>query len=175
MIMKTKALISLIFVFVMLFSADIFAQRGGRSPGQRPQQRFAERPAERAERPQRLMAEDCVFFEDLSEEQQAQMKKLRLEALERSTAHRNQMGELRARKRTMMTEAEADTDAINGIIDEMTALRNVQMKERVAHRQAIRGMLTDEQRVLFDSRGQRRPGDRSPQGRQGNAPRMRCW
>lgn len=173
--MKAKALIPAIFIFIVLLSADVFAQRGARTPGMRPQQRYAERQTERAERPQRMMMEDCLFIDDLTEEQEAQIKAIRLQGLEQRTAHRSQMDELRARKRNLMTQAQADTDAINSIIDEMTSLKNTQMKERVAHRQAIRELLTEEQRILFDSRTTRRQGGRQPHGRSGGAPGMRRW
>lgn len=174
-IMKAKAFFSAIVIFVILLSADVFAQRGARTPGSRmqPQQRYAQPPAERAERPQRMMPEDCVMIPDLTEEQQAAIKQIRLDGLQKATSHRNQMDELRARKRNLMTQAQPDMAAVNNIIDEMTTLQNAQMKERAAHRQAIRNQLTDEQRVMFDNRAMRRSGARMNHGRPADAPGMR--
>lgn len=173
--MKAKALISAIVIFIMLLSADVFAQRGARTTGARmqPQQRFTERPAERAERPQRMMLEECLMIPDLTEEQQAAIKQIRLDGLQKATSHRNQMDELRARKRNLMTQAQPDMGAINSIIDEMTTLQNAQMKERAAHRQSIRNQLTEEQRVVFDNRAMRRAGTKMNYGRHGHAPGMR--
>lgn len=173
--MKTKIVITSLMAFILLFSADAFGQRGRRAPDVRPQQRFSERPLEqRTERHQ--FADVCQMIPDLTEEQEAQIKSLRLEQLERNTQHRNAMDEMRARKRSMMTEADPDMSAVNNVIDEMTALRNAQMKENVNHRQAVRELLTEEQRVIFDSRTGRmnrgraqsaqaggRTGGRSPQ------------
>lgn len=172
--MKTKMLAIVIFTFALFTTINAFAQPGRRTQDFRPQQRFAERPMERSERPQRQMLEECIL-PDLTEEQEAQMKELRLARLESSTRHRNQMDELRARKRNLMTQSSVDNDAISNIIDEMTALKNAQMKEAVNKRQAVRNMLTEEQRVIFDSRQARRPGQRGSHGRAGDAPRMRRW
>lgn len=172
--MKTKMLAIAIFTFAIFVTIDAFAQPGRRSQDFRPQQRFAERPIDRPDRPQRQMFEDCTL-PDLTEEQQAQMKVLRLARLESNTRHRNQMDELRARKRNLMTQGDIDNDAINAIIDEMTSLKNAQMKEAVNKRQAVRNILNEEQRVIFDSRQPRRSGGRDSYGRQGDAPRMRRW
>ena len=172
--MKTKMLAIAIFSFALVVSIDAFAQPGRRSQDYRPQQRFAERPIDRTDRPQRQMFEDCII-PDLTEEQQTQMKELRLARLESSTRHRNQMDELRARKRNLMTQGGVDNDEINAIIDEMTSLKNAQMKEAVNKRQAVRNILNEEQRIIFDSRQPRRPGGRGSYGRPGDAPRMRRW
>ncbi len=173
--MKAKALITAIIIFIMLLSADVFAQRGARAPGTRmhPQQRYSERHDERADRQQRMMHEECAMIPDLTAEQQAAIKQIRLDGLKKATTNRNQMDELRARKRNMMTQTQTDMDAINNIIDEMTTLKNAQMKERVAHRQSIRNLLTEEQRAIFDSRDRRRAGSKINYGRHQQAPGMR--
>jgi Spy/CpxP family protein refolding chaperone len=172
--MKTKMLAIAIFTFAFFITNSVFSQPGRRTQDFHPQQRYSERSFDRSERPQRQMLEDCII-PDLTEEQQVQMKELRLARLEKSTQHRNQMDELRARKRNLMTQNDVDNEAINAIIDEMTSLSNVQMKEAVKQRQAVRNILTDEQRVIFDSRNGRRQGGRGSNGRQGDAPRMRRW
>ena len=166
--MKTKELITSLLALVLLFSADAFGQRGRRAPDVRPQQRFSERTVEsRTERHQ--FADVCQMIPDLTEEQEAEIKSLRLEQIERNTAHRNAMDELRARKRSLMTEADPDMSAVNNVIDEMTALRNTQMKQNVNHRQAVRELLTEEQRVIFDSRTGRMQQGRAHSARGGRA------
>ena len=172
--MKMKFFFPVLFVFMLALTADAFAQRAGRQGNVRPQQRFAERTPERVERPRQMFYDDCIL-PDLTEEQQTAMREHRLARMEASTTHRNQMNELRARKRNLMTQPEKNREAIHSIIDEMTVLQNTKMKDRVAHREAIREILTEEQRIIYDNRSMRRPGERSPQGRHGNAPRMRCW
>ncbi len=165
--MKTKMFVISFLLFTMLFSFDAIAQRGRRAPDAQPRQRAAERPVERFERPLRTAAEYCLMLPDLTEEQQADIRELRLQQIERNTNYRNQMAELRARKRTLMTAAE-DTESMNELIDEMTALRNVHMKENVQHRQALRELLTDDQRIIFDSKPMYRHDRRHAPGRRGN-------
>ncbi len=172
--MKTKIFGLVLILFTLLFTVDSFAQPGRRAQDLRTQQRYAERPMDRPDRPQRQMLDGCII-PDLTEQQASQIKTLRLANLEVHTQHRNQMDELRARKRNLMTQKNADNDAIEALIDEMTALKNAHMKEAANHRQAIRSMLTDEQRVIFDSRHTNRPGGRGAYGRQGDTPRMRRW
>jgi hypothetical protein len=44
-------------------------------------------------------------------------------------------------------------NAINSTIDEIAALRGQMMKLHMANRQEIRKLLTDKQRVIFDTKG----------------------
>lgn len=167
--MKTKAFVTVFLVFIMLFSIDAFGQRGRRVPDVRPQQRAAQ-VGEDVVRQQRMLTAECIIPE-LTEEQQSQIKALRIKQLEAATQHRNQMDELRAKKRTMMTQATPDQRDLERTIDQMTSLQNAQMKENIQHRQAIRNLLTEEQRVIFDSRTMRAQAGRSSM--QGRHPAMR--
>lgn len=102
----------------------------------------------------------CINLPDLTEEQEQKIEALRLERIAARTAHRAEMDELRARKRSLGIAENPDMDALNNVIDQMTAARARHMKDNEAHRQEIRKLLTPEQRTLFDSRrGQRRGGN----------------
>ncbi|TVR42636.1 MAG: hypothetical protein EA394_02995 [Bacteroidia bacterium] len=168
--MKTKVFALLSLFFLMSVSFDAMSQRGRRASDVRPQQRITERPAERPERLQRGEAVYCMMIPDLTEEQEEQIKTLRLQQLERNTRYRNGMDELRARKRNLMIGN--DQGDIDAVIDEMTALRNDQMKQNVAHHQAIRELLTEEQRIIYDNKTMRRSGGHAAYGRQ--APARNC-
>lgn len=108
---------------------------------------------------------------DLSEEQKASMKSLRLQQQEKSLQHRNILGEKRARLQTLRSEKKADLKSINKLIDEMADLRAKQMKSSIAHEQEVRALLNDEQRVIFDSHKQnrkfRKGGERAQRGERG--------
>lgn len=97
--------------------------------------------------------QDCPGIPDLTEAQKEQIQKLRTAHLKEMQDFRNQVGENRARHRTLMTAAKADQKAIDANIDEYTKLRNQMMKKQAAHRQQIRNLLTDDQKVFFDNRG----------------------
>jgi Spy/CpxP family protein refolding chaperone len=73
------------------------------------------------------------------------------------------MEELRAKEHTLATSEKPDMKAINANIDEMTKVQNQLMKAMASHRQDIRSLLTEEQKIRFDSR---------PMGKGGSA-RMR--
>src|SRR5262249_15268700 len=62
----------------------------------------------------------------------------------------NQLGEKRARLKTLQSADKADQSAINATIDDISKLQAQVMKKRAAERQAIRTVLTDEQRLAFD-------------------------
>lgn len=95
---------------------------------------------------------------DLTEEQEAKINDLRLEKTKEMTTFRNQMNELRAKKQTLMTSDNSDSKEINGVIDQMTDIHNKMMKTSAKHHQDVRSLLTDEQKIIFDSRPMRGHG-----------------
>ena len=105
---------------------------------------------------------------NLTEDQQAQMKSLHLKLQQEMLPIRNKLGENRARYRTLSTAANADMKAINKLIDANSQLDASMVKLQAANQQAVRKLLTEEQRIIFDSRefhrGERRserhPGQR---------------
>ena len=100
---------------------------------------------------------------NLTEDQQAQMKSLRLKLQKEMLPLRNQIGENKARFRTLSTAENADMKAINKLIDGNGQLTASMAKLQAANHQAVRKLLTEEQRTIFDSRDFRR-GDRRVQG-----------
>ena len=121
---------------------------------------------------------ECLI-PNLTEAQQAKIESLRLERMRVRTTHRAEMDQLRASRRTMMIAGNPDATQINGVIDQMGAKRVEMQKSAIAHRLAVRTLLTDEQKVYFDSygngrrnnngnrRGNRNGGNRNG-GRNGN-------
>lgn len=113
---------------------------------------------------------------DLTEAQSQAIQQLRLAQLESSMKHRNEMASLHLKKRALMLEKDPAMGDVNQVIDQMSELRSAQMKQAVAHRQGIRDLLTDEQRILFDSRHRKSPalgGQGRGQGSRGPADMMR--
>ncbi len=88
----------------------------------------------------------------LTDDQKTQIEKLRTAHQKDMLALKNQVAENRAHYRTLMTADKPDMNAINKNIDEYTGLRAAMMKKQAAHQQDIRKLLTDEQRLAFDSR-----------------------
>ena len=89
---------------------------------------------------------------DLTDDQKSQIKDLHLGMMKESLDIRNQLGENRARMRTLQTAEEPDMKAIEKLIDESSALQAELKKKQAANHQEVRKLLTEEQRVIFDSR-----------------------
>ncbi len=135
--MKRNLLISALMMVMLLISSQSFGQRARNM---------------RQDRPANPQSGACLNLDDLTEAQESEISDLRTTQLEQRLQYRNQMDELRARKRTLQTQPDADLSAINQVIDQMADLRSEMMKQAAAHRQQIRELLTEEQRVIFDSR-----------------------
>jgi len=102
----------------------------------------------------------------LSEDQKAQIHKLRISHLKDVQPLQNQIRENRAHFKTLMTAENPDMSAINKSIDEFGGLRNQLMKKQASHAQDVRKLLNDEQRIAFDRKieergqfGERRHGN----------------
>ena len=61
------------------------------------------------------------------------------------------MGELKAKQHTLSTTDKPDLNAINANIDEISKIQGKMMKIKAADNQKIRGLLSDEQKMQFDS------------------------
>lgn len=101
---------------------------------------------------------------NLTEEQQETINNLCTEHQKSMVDYRNQLREKHARLRTLQTADNPDMNETNTAIDELSNIRNNMMKEQAAHRQDVRASLTEEQRVIFDSRAGHRMGRGYRQG-----------
>ena len=104
----------------------------------------------RAWRMERKAGAHEMNIPNLTEEQKTKIKSLRLATMKEIQPLRNQLGELRAKGKTLTTCEKSDMKAINANIDDITKLQNQIMKIREANHQQIRALLTDEQRIFFD-------------------------
>lgn len=89
---------------------------------------------------------------DLTEEQQDQMKDLRMDHQKNVMTVKNEMGVLAAEQKVLMSGDDQNLNDINKKIDEMQVLRTDLLKMSAKHRLEVRNLLTDEQKVLFDSK-----------------------
>ena len=93
----------------------------------------------------------CNRIPNLTDEQNKQIADLQTDHLKKMTNLRNQLFEKQAHLRTLNTADTPDMKAINTTIEEIGSLRTDMMKERESHLQKVRGLLTADQRVVFDS------------------------
>jgi Spy/CpxP family protein refolding chaperone len=92
----------------------------------------------------------------LDDKQREEIKKIRTEQLKARTQSRNLLREKRAKLEVLQTADKPDMKEINKLIDEIAAIQAQEMKAQAANRQKIRSLLTDEQRAIFDARGENR-------------------
>ncbi|WP_347839069.1 periplasmic heavy metal sensor [uncultured Draconibacterium sp.] len=139
--MKTRILtLTLIAIFFLSFGA--MAQKT-ENRKRLPQQRQM-----MADRTDKAREQFKDFF---TEEQQEQMKELRLETAKKMQPLRNELNELEARQQTLSTAESADMKAIEKNIDQMAKIKADMQKIRARQHQEIRSMLSDEQRIKFDN------------------------
>lgn len=93
---------------------------------------------------------DPFGIPNLTDEQKAKIKDLRLATYKETKVFKNQLGELNARKRTLESADKADFKAIDANIDEIARVKASIMKARAHFKQQVRALLTDEQRLAFD-------------------------
>jgi Spy/CpxP family protein refolding chaperone len=89
---------------------------------------------------------------NLTEDQKKKIKDLKTPMQKEILPLKNQLSEKKAHLKTLQTAEKADLKSINSTIDEMTQLQSQIMKKHAAHIQAVRALLTDEQRIAFDTR-----------------------
>ena len=93
----------------------------------------------------------CEKLPDLTDKQKEQIKELKIKHKKAMLQFRNQMDVERANLRTLEIADNAEMNKINAQIDKITGVKNQMMKARAAHRQDVRKLLTEEQKVIFDS------------------------
>ncbi len=93
----------------------------------------------------------CPNIPNLTEDQSSQILDLRTSHLSEMQSYRDQIDVNRARYRVLMRADPADMGAINSNIDERANIRSQMQKKQAQHHQAIRNLLTEEQKVWFDS------------------------
>ena len=104
---------------------------------------------------------------DLSEDQQAQIRQLRSEAREESSAAREDLRQLRGELQQLWQADQPDPSAILAKQGQMDALRSVVRARRTELRMDIQGILTSEQRArMAELRAERRAA-RGGEGRMG--------
>ena len=91
---------------------------------------------------------------ELSDEQEEEITSLRTQHYKEITPLRNQMAELKARERTLLSEENVDMKAVNKAIDEQTELASSIRKLQVKQQVAIKGLLSDEQLMKMQQRRQ---------------------
>jgi Spy/CpxP family protein refolding chaperone len=147
--MRTRKLI--IAALIACSSLTAFAQKKDKDKTPPP----VDSPAPPRDHPGRM---------DLSEEQRKKMKEIHMKSGKEIMTLKNQAMEKKAHLKTLTTADKPDMNEINKTIDEMSALNAQIMKKKTAAKMEVRGLLTDEQRLQFDMKGDKMKGKKMKKG-----------
>ena len=155
--MKTQMKIKLLVAVMLLPLMSLYAQPNGQN------RQHAQQSRER------------TVIPDLTDEQKDQMQEIRLSTQKSLLPIKNELGENRAKLRTLTTADNPDMKAIDKLIDENGQLMASMMKIQASNHQKVRSLLTEDQRIVFDSkkRGFDRSGRRGSYGATGRGQRSR--
>ncbi len=108
-------------------------------------------PAKKAEfrkgKHHRMMAD----IPNLTEDQKAEIKKIKAESRKSSEPQRKEMKDLRSKLNTLKTAENPDQQQINSLIDKSAKMKAEMEKSRTASELKVRGILTPEQRKFVDA------------------------
>ena len=130
---------SIVLVTFMLVGVSAYSQQGQQFRGGM------------GKNPDKIGKADCRI-PNLTDEQQQKINDLRVKHIKDVTPLKNELGEKKARMRTLQSAEKPDLNAINKLIDEMAAVRAQIQKKAAAHRVEVASLLTDEQKVFFNAR-----------------------
>lgn len=140
-----KSILAPIIMVFLIADLSFAQQRGQRQMQDTPQAQMQQR-----------QQDPGMNLPNLTDEQREQIRKSVIENREKMLPLQNQLREKQARLRTLTTGNTVNMREAELVIDEVAALQSQMLKNRMNHRNEIRNNLTDEQKVIFDTMGQRR-------------------
>ena len=146
-ILKSFRWIAWVAAFLMMFGSLSHAQRGW-GPG--PEYGSGNDAGKGKNRTTIERSHRMEAFLDLSDDQIQKVEEIRLELQKESLPTINKIGEKRAQLKTLISES-GDIPKISLLIDEIGQLQISLQKQRVNHHMKIRELLTDDQKIKFDS------------------------
>lgn len=89
---------------------------------------------------------------DLTPDQIAKIDDLKLQHTKDVTPLKDLLKEKQARINTLLDAEKSDMGAVNAAIDEFTSITNQLIKKKAEFRLAVRNLLTDKQKIVYDSK-----------------------
>lgn len=89
---------------------------------------------------------------DLTPDQISKIDDLKLQHTKDVTPLKDQLTEKQARINTLLDAEKSDVGAVNAAIDEFTSITNQLIKKKAEFRLAVRNLLTDKQKIVYDSK-----------------------
>lgn len=118
---------------------------------------------------------DCPKGIEFSDQQKEQIKQSKIEFAKATKDLKNELNEIQAQQKTLLSAEKPDLKAIYANIDEATDLKNQLKKEQIAMKLDVKSVLTDDQKVMMANRPMRKKGMRQAgKGRMGNGQARKC-
>jgi Spy/CpxP family protein refolding chaperone len=95
---------------------------------------------------------------DLSDEQKAQMKEIRVAHLKETKELKNELEVIRLKQKHLMTAEKVDKNSIMDNVDRLSNIQNQLAKKQIDNKMEIREILTEDQLVLFMSHPKEKKG-----------------
>lgn len=109
----------------------------------------------------------------LSDAQKQQMREARIALAKASIDYKNELGEMQARQRTLLSAKQPNMNQIYANADKIADLKNQLLKERLAMKLDVRSFLSERQQMMMANRPMRNKGTRQAErGNRGQA--YRC-
>jgi Spy/CpxP family protein refolding chaperone len=89
---------------------------------------------------------------DLTPDQMTKIDDLKLQHIKEVTPLKDQLKEKQARINTLLDAEKSDMGAVNTAIDEFTNITNQLIKKKAEFRLSVRNILTDKQKIIYDSK-----------------------
>lgn len=170
-IIHTTIIVALVFLTTDVFAQGVNQRAQNKQPNQQAQ--FNRGNAERA--PQQMMR-----GLDLTEDQQEEIKQIHLETQQAVLTLRNQLNEKEARLKTLTSGETADFNTATKVVEEIGEVKTELALNKLETHSKVRALLTDEQKIKFDTmsmqrnKGSKRLNERGARQRgQGNSPNPR--
>jgi len=171
--MKNIIKISVLSALLIGLTIDVSAQQQNRRAQNQAkgdcQVQMMNRADRQGQNQQRMMTQL-----NLTEEQRTQIEDIHLNGQKGMIPLRNNIQEKNAQLRTLKMSEDYDSAAVNTLVEEIGELRTAMMAMRTGHQQQIREVLTEEQRIKFDTmqqmRGAKQQGPRMNMNNRGNRP-----
>ncbi|MEI6142805.1 MAG: periplasmic heavy metal sensor [Mariniphaga sp.] len=148
-----KLIIGIVLVAGIMISGSILAQKSERNFKGRPEMREMGQ----------LQKHEGLMKDSLTSQQMEAIKEIKGKTEKELKPLHDQLSELMAHHRTLMTAEKPDMAAINASIEKMGALKISVEKAEAAQQQEIRKLLTEKQRIQMDKNRNDRFGGRDQQ------------
>lgn len=142
---------NILTLFIFIFMISVTAQAQNRNKQERGTQ-IKERVDRKNHQKSNQQRNGAKLLKlELTDEQKEKMADLRLQSQKETLSYKNVIREKKAKMRTLSTGENYDVNELNKLVDEISDLEASVKKVMVKNRGEMRALLTEDQKIIFDS------------------------